>query len=105
MSVIKLKNVIKKYNKDKEEICALNNVTLDFNRGKFYAIMGNSGSGKSTFLQCIGLLDSNYDGKIYINNQDVSNLNDDELSEIRADEIGFIFQSYYLNPNMNAIEN
>ena len=105
MEVIKLENVSKKYIKDKEEIVVLDKVNITFEEGKFYAIMGNSGSGKSTLLQCIGLLDKIDSGKIYINNSDVSKLNDDEISELRKENIGFIFQDYYLNPIMTAQEN
>lgn len=105
MSIIQLKNISKIYDKDNEQIYALKNVTFNFEKGKFYAIMGNSGAGKSTLLQCIGLLDSINSGKIFINGKDSLVLNDDEISKIRKENIGFVFQSYYLNPIMKAYEN
>lgn len=105
MSIIQLKNISKIYDKDNEKIYALKNVTFNFEKGKFYAIMGNSGAGKSTLLQCIGLLDCVNSGEIFINGKDSLILNDDEISKVRKENIGFVFQSYYLNPIMKAYEN
>lgn len=105
MQAIVLENVFKTYNKDNQKICAIKGISLSFEKGKFYAIMGNSGAGKSTLLQCIGLLDSIDSGTIKINNKDISLLNDEELSKMRKENIGFIFQSYYLNSIMKSYEN
>lgn len=105
MYIISIKSIYKEYVKDNDVIKALKNVSYNFEKGKFYAIMGESGAGKSTLLNCIGLLDDITDGKIKINNVDVVNLSDDELSKIRKEEIGFVFQDYYLNPNMTSCEN
>lgn len=105
MYIISVKSVYKNYIKDNNVICALKNVSYDFEYGKFYAIMGKSGAGKSTLLNCIGLLDNITKGSIRINNVDTINLTDDELSKIRKNEMGFVFQDYYLNPSMTSCEN
>ena len=97
--------MVKNYYKDNEKIEAVNNISYNFEKGKFYAIMGPSGSGKSTFLHLIGTLDTYDEGSVFINNIDVSSLDDLQLSKIRKEEIGFVFQSFYLNNNMKAYEN
>ena len=103
--ILKVKNLVKNYYKDNEKIEAVNNISYNFEKGKFYAIMGPSGSGKSTFLHLIGTLDTYDEGSVFINNIDVSWLDDLQLSKIRKEEIGFVFQSFYLNNNMKAYEN
>ena len=103
--IIKVKNLVKNYYKDNEKIEAVNNISYNFEKGKFYAIMGPSGSGKSTFLHLIGTLDTYDEGSVFINNIDVSSLDDLQLSKIRKEEIGFVFQLFYLNNNMKAYEN
>jgi len=103
--ILKVKNLVKNYYKDNEKIEAVNNISYNFEKGKFYAIMGLSGSGKSTFLHLIGTLDTYDEGSVFINNIDVSSLDDLQLSKIRKEEIGFVFQSFYLNNNMKAYEN
>lgn len=103
--ILKVKNLVKNYYKDNEKIKAVNNISYNFEKGKFYAIMGPSGSGKSTFLHLIGTLDTYDEGSVFINNIDVSSLDDLQLSKIRKEEIGFVFQSFYLNNNMKAYEN
>lgn len=103
--ILKVKNLVKNYYKDNEKIEAVNNISCNFEKGKFYAIMGPSGSGKSTFLHLIGTLDTYDEGSVFINNIDVSSLDDLQLSKIRKEEIGFVFQSFYLNNNMKAYEN
>ena len=92
--ILKVKNLVKNYYKDNEKIEAVNNISYNFEKGKFYAIMGPSGSGKSTFLHLIGTLDTYDEGSVFINNIDVSSLDDLQLSKIRKEEIGFVFQSY-----------
>lgn len=105
MDIIKLKNINKKYIRKDEQIEALKNISLSFENGKFYAIMGHSGSGKSTLIRIIGLMD-NYDSGIYtLNKIDVKKLNDIEKSNNRMKEIGFIFQDFYLDKNMSALDN
>lgn len=103
--ILKVKNLVKNYYKDNEKIEAVNNISYNFEKGKFYAIMGPSGSGKSTFLHLIGTLDTYDEGSVFINIIDVSSLDDLQLSKIRKEEIGFVFQSFYLNNNMKAYEN
>lgn len=103
--ILKVKNLVKNYYKDNEKIEAVNNISYNFEKGKFYAIMGPSGSGKSTFLHLIGTLDTYDEGSVFINNIDVSSLDDLQLTKIRKEEIGFVFQSFYLNNNMKAYEN
>ena len=78
---------------------------MTFEKGKLYAIMGESGSGKTTFLNIIGTLDDFTSGKLLIEGKDISNLKEDEKANIRMRKIGFIFQEFYLNPNMTVEEN
>ncbi len=105
MSYIKLEKCLKTYEKDKNIIKAVDEVSYEFDIGKLYVIKGDSGSGKSTLLQCMSSLDSFTDGTVYINNINITNLNENELADIRKKEIGFVFQQYYLNPSLNALEN
>ncbi len=103
--MMKLDNVCKKYKLGKETIKALKNVSVTFENNKFYAIMGRSGSGKSTLVHIIGLLDNPTSGTVYINGKDTSNLKEDEIQEIIGQNIGFVFQKFYLNNNLTALEN
>ncbi len=91
--------------KNEKEINALNNVSISFKQGLFYAIMGHSGAGKSTLIQTLGLLDNLSSGDIYINNTSIKRLSEKEKSYIRMKYIGFIFQSFHLNSKLKAIEN
>ncbi len=100
-----LKNGLKEFNLKNEKVTAIDNINLEIKIGKLYVIMGHSGSGKSTLVQILGLLDDLTSGELYINGQEVSNLSEDEKANLRMKEIGFIFQSFYLNPRLNAIEN
>ncbi|MGN1012627.1 MAG: ABC transporter ATP-binding protein [Clostridia bacterium] len=100
-----LKNGSKEFNLKDEKIIAIDNVNLKIETGKMYVIMGHSGSGKSTLIQILGLLDNLSDGELYINGQEVSNYSENEKAELRMKEIGFVFQSFYLNPKLTAIEN
>ena len=88
-----------------ETVKALRGVSFDVPQGDFLAIMGTSGSGKSTLLNLLGCLDPPTSGKIYLDGEDVSVMSDDELSEIRASKIGFIFQAYNLIPQLTVLEN
>ena len=101
MVIISLKDVNKKY----ESNFILKNVNLDIEDSKIYVIKGESGVGKSTLLNILGLLDKPTSGNIEINGKIVNNLKDDELSEIRMNTLGFVFQSFYLNNNLKAYEN
>ena len=100
-----LKNGLKEFNLKDEKIIAIDNVNLKIETGKMYVIMGHSWSGKSTLIQILGLLDNLSDGELYINGQEVSNYSENEKAELRMKEIGFVFQSFYLNPKLTAIEN
>ena len=84
---------------------ALDDVSVELRRGQFTAIMGPSGSGKSTLMHCLAGLDSVTDGKVYIGDIDLTNLDDKALTELRRDRIGFVFQSFNLVPTLTAIEN
>ncbi len=103
--IIVLEDVVKIYKMDGVETVALNGVSLRVKKGEFIAIMGPSGSGKSTMMHLIGCLDRPTSGKIYFEGRDVSKLTDDELAEIRNKKIGFVFQSFYLLPRYNALQN
>ena len=96
---------MKIYNPGENEVRALDDVSLDIGQGEFVAIIGQSGSGKSTFMNMLGCLDVPTSGHYYLNGKDVSSLSDDELSEIRNQEIGFIFQGFNLIQNLTALEN
>ena len=102
---IRVQNLMKIYNPGENEVRALDDVSLDIGQGEFVAIIGQSGSGKSTFMNMLGCLDVPTSGHYYLNGKDVSSLSDDELSEIRNQEIGFIFQGFNLIRNLTALEN
>lgn len=102
---MKLINVNKSYNTSYGKLQILKNISVSFEKGKFYAIMGRSGSGKSTLVNILGLLDNFDDGDYYLNNTNVKQLNDKTKSRIRGLNIGFVFQSFYLNKNLTAYEN
>jgi len=104
-TLIEVKNLMKIYNPGENEVRALNDISLQIARGEFVAIIGQSGSGKSTFMNMLGCLDVPTSGSYYLNGKDVAGLLDDELSEIRNKEIGFIFQGFNLIPNLTALEN
>ena len=94
--LIRVQNLMKIYNPGENEVRALDDVSLD---------IGQSGSGKSTFMNMLGCLDVPTSGHYFLNGKDVSSLSDDELSEIRNQEIGFIFQGFNLIQNLTALEN
>ena len=101
----RLADVTKDYVLDGETVRALRGITIDVPEGDFVAIMGASGSGKSTLLNLLGCLDRPTSGSIFLGDDDVSRLKDDDLSEIRASRIGFIFQSFNLIPQLTVLEN
>ncbi len=105
MSIAELKDVWKTYRVGHRPLHALKDVDFRVEEGDMVAIMGPSGSGKSTLLNLLGCLDRPTRGEYLLGDQDVSTLTDDELSEIRARRIGFIFQSYNLIPQLNVVEN
>jgi len=103
--MIRLYDVSKKYEKNGEVLLALNRVSIQINRGEFVAISGASGSGKSTLLTLLGCLDRPTSGKYLLDNEPVFTLSERELSIIRNQKIGFIFQSYNLISTYSALRN
>ena len=105
MKVVELRNVYKIYRTKYYEVRALDGISMDVEDGEFVVIMGPSGSGKSTLLNLMGCLDKPSEGEVLINGVETSNLNDNQLTELRRDTIGFIFQTYNLIPTLTALEN
>lgn len=104
-ALIEIRDMCKIYNPGENEVRALDNVTVTVDEGEFVAIIGQSGSGKSTLMNMLGCLDVPTSGSYKLHGQDVADLTDDELSDIRNKEIGFIFQGFNLIPNLTAREN
>lgn len=104
-ALIDIRNIYKIYNPGENEVRALDGINLSIGHGEFVAIIGQSGSGKSTLMNMLGCLDVPTAGQYLLNGADVSRLKDDELSDIRNKEIGFIFQGFNLIPNLTAVEN
>lgn len=104
-ALIKVRDMYKIYNPGENEVHALNGVSLDVYEGEFVAIIGHSGSGKSTLMNMLGCLDVPTQGTYILNGRDVSRLTDNELSDVRNNQIGFIFQGFNLIPNLTAFEN
>lgn len=103
--IIHLESIVKNYKVGTQVVRALRSVSIDIMKGEYVAIMGASGSGKSTLMNIIGCLDTATTGKYILNGNDVSNMSDDQLAEIRNSEIGFIFQVFNLLPRNTALEN
>lgn len=103
--LIKIENIHKVYNPGENEVRALDGLSLEIGRGEFVAIVGHSGSGKSTLMNMLGCLDVPSSGNYFLNGQDVSKLTDNQLSDIRNKEIGFIFQGFNLVTNLDAVGN
>ena len=103
--LISVKDMCKVYNPGENEVRALDHINLTIDAGEYVAIIGQSGSGKSTLMNMLGCLDVPTSGNYILNGRDVSCLSDDELSDIRNQEIGFIFQGFNLIPSFTAIEN
>ncbi|MCO5051282.1 MAG: ABC transporter ATP-binding protein [Verrucomicrobiae bacterium] len=105
MSLIRLQNISRRYQMGTETIHALRDVSLEIQRGEYVAIMGPSGSGKSTLMNVLGCLDSPTSGRYELNDTDVSEMDDNELAEVRNREIGFVFQTFNLLPRSDALHN
>ncbi len=105
MSLIHLQQISRRYQMGGETVHALREVTLEIQRGEYVAIMGPSGSGKSTLMNLIGCLDTPTGGSYELNGNRVSEMNDNQLAEIRNREIGFIFQTFNLLARSNALHN
>ena len=104
-TLIKLKNVNLKYQTDKDTIKVLNDIDLITKKKDTISIVGESGSGKTSLIMLIGGLEKATSGKIYFQDQELTSLSEDEVSEIRRKHIGIVFQSFYLIPNYTAVEN
>jgi putative ABC transport system ATP-binding protein len=105
VSLISLQKISRRYQMGDETIHALREVSLEIQRGEYVAIMGPSGSGKSTMMNLVGCLDTPTSGSYELNGQRVSEMNDNQLAEIRNKEIGFIFQTFNLLPRSDALRN
>jgi len=105
MAIVEIEKLSKNYQMGRLNVAALRDVNLTFEAGQYIAIMGPSGSGKSTLLNLLGCLDRPSGGCYYLGNDDVAKMEDDELSKIRGQRIGFIFQSYNLIAQLNVVEN
>ncbi len=104
-ALIELKDVYKIYKMGEESVHAADGISLTIDAGEFVAIVGQSGSGKSTCMNIIGCLDVPTSGSYFLNGQDVSHMKDDQLAEVRNKMLGFIFQQYNLIPKLNVQEN
>ena len=105
MKTVKISNLTKIYGKGENEVIAIDKINLEIQPNKFTAIIGPSGSGKSTLLHCMAGLDKPTSGNVYLDDIDIYTMNDEQLSKIRREEFGFIFQSYNLIPVINVYEN
>ena len=103
--LIRVEDIHKIYNPGENEVRALDGVSLEIRRGEFAAIVGHSGSGKSTLMNMLGCLDTPTSGHYYLDGRDVSRLSDNELSDIRNQKIGFIFQGFNLIHSLDAVGN
>ena len=105
MRILKLTDICKDYMQGKEPVRVLKNINLEVEQGDYIAIMGPSGSGKSTLMNIIGCLDVPTSGEYELNGKNLRNLKDDDLADVRNKYIGFVFQSFYLMPKMEAVDN
>lgn len=104
-ALVDVQDICKVYNPGENEVRALDHISVAIHEKEFVAIIGQSGSGKSTLMNMLGCLDIPTSGTYMLHGKDVSHLSDDELSDIRNQEIGFIFQGFNLIPNLTALEN
>ncbi len=105
MAIVQCENLTKVYGKGETAVTALNSLNLTINPGEFVAVMGPSGCGKSTLLHLVGGLDWPSNGRVLLNGQDVSQMDDSQITEIRRRQMGFIFQFFNLIPVLTAVEN
>ena len=104
-TIIEFKNVVKEYQSGNHILKAMDDVNFTVDEGEFVVILGPSGAGKSTLLNLLGGLDSVTSGQIIVNNKNIENFDDNQLTEYRAKNVGFIFQFYNLIPNLTVLEN
>jgi putative ABC transport system ATP-binding protein len=105
VNLIRLENISRRYEMGSETVHALRDVSLNIQRGEYVAIMGPSGSGKSTLMNLLGCLDTPTSGRYDLNGTDVSEMDDNDLADVRNREIGFVFQTFNLLPRSNALHN
>ena len=105
MNLLEVKNISKTYGNGETAVKALKDVSFSVPKGEYVAIVGESGSGKSTLMNMIGALDRPTEGQYFLGGRDISKLQDEELSDIRNQEIGFVFQNFCLIPRMSAVRN
>ena len=103
--LISLKNICRSYRNGEQELQVLKNINLEIREGEFVAIMGPSGSGKSTLMNTIGMLDTPTSGEYYLEGQEVARLGEKRLAQVRNQQIGFIFQQFFLLSKMDAVQN
>lgn len=103
--ILTMQNIFKDYMRGKTPVPVLRNISLDVEEGEYLAIMGPSGSGKTTLMNLIGCLDKPTSGTYMFNNRDIMTRTDDQLAVIRNKHIGFVFQNFYLLPNLTAVDN
>lgn len=103
--LIKLSNINKSYRNGDQELRVLKDIDLEVEEGEFLAIMGPSGSGKSTLMNIIGLLDRSSSGNYWLEGEEVSQLSEKKLASVRNDQIGFVFQQFFLLSKLNALQN
>ena len=105
MTILKLTDICKDYEQGKQTVRVLKNINLTVEQGEYLAIMGPSGSGKTTLMNIIGCLDVPTSGSFELNGRDLKNSSDNALADIRNKYIGFVFQSFYLMPKLDAVDN
>ena len=105
MTIVKLTDICKDYQQGIQPVRVLKNINMTVKQGEYLAIMGPSGSGKTTLMNLIGCLDVPTSGTYTLEGQDLKNLNDDQLADIRNKHIGFVFQNFHLLPKMTALDN
>ncbi|MGQ7508400.1 ABC transporter ATP-binding protein [Streptococcus suis] len=103
--LIRLTNINKSYKNGDQELRVLKDIDLEVEEGEFLAIMGPSGSGKSTLMNIIGLLDRSSSGNYWLEGKEVSQLSEKKLAQVRNDQIGFVFQQFFLLSKLNALQN
>ncbi|MDO4649313.1 MAG: ABC transporter ATP-binding protein [Eubacteriales bacterium] len=103
--ILDLKGIYKEYHQGKMIVPVLKNVNFSMEEGEYVAIMGPSGSGKSTLMNIIGCLDQATEGQVFLDGQDISKCSENEMSDIRLNKIGFVFQSFHLLPRQSALAN
>ena len=103
--MIEVKNLYREYGNGETRVTALNDVSISIDEGEFVAIMGSSGSGKSTLMNILGCLDTPTQGEYFLSSQSIQDMRDEDLSKIRNERIGFIFQTFHLLTRLSALEN